>query len=76
VFHKNINLVTHLFKCHSNLSPARTTGDTTFLPALSLDCRLFIQRSLMREHGYDYVCCGASVLRVRVNMVTCLLKCH
>jgi hypothetical protein len=76
VFHKNINLVTHLFKCHSNLSPARTIRDMTLLLALSLDCRNFIQRSLMGEHGYDYVCSGASVLRVNVNMVTCLLKCH
>jgi hypothetical protein len=23
----------------------------------------------MREHGYDYVCSGAFVLRVNVNMV-------
>jgi hypothetical protein len=62
-------MVTHLVKCHSNLSPARTISDMTLLLALSLDCRLFIQRSPMGEHGYDYLHSGASVLRVNVNMV-------
>jgi hypothetical protein len=61
---------------HANSLPARTIRDMTLLLALSLDCRLFIQRSSIGEYAHDYVCSGASVLCVRVNMVTYLLKCH
>jgi hypothetical protein len=32
---------------HANSLPARAIRDMTLLLALSLDCRLFIQRSLM-----------------------------
>ena len=59
-----------------NSLPARMTGDTTLLPALSLDYRLFIFRGPMGEHGYNYVYSGAFVLHVDVLMVACLFKCH
>ena len=51
----DIDMVTHLFKYHANHSPARTTRATTLLSALSLDCRLHIQRCPMGGYGYDYV---------------------
>ena len=66
-FVDTINMVIHLFKCHSNLSPARTIRDMTLLLALSLDCRNFILRSSMGEYGHDYVHSGASVLCVTLT---------
>ena len=49
------NMATSVFKCHSNLSPARTLRDMRLLLALSLDCRNFIFMSPMQEYGYGYV---------------------